>query len=339
MVMSPIVGIVFGCMQAQVVYTAAELGVADHLAAGPRTSEELARATGTHEPSLRRLLRALAGLGLLTQCEPDRPDRYALSALGRQLCGDAPDSAREMVRLLAGPESWRAWGDLIGSVRTGEPSWDRVTGMSFFEFLDRHADKATTFNAGMAAYTRSAAPGLVAAHDFARFDTVVDIGGGNGTLLAEVLRAEPHVTGVVFDTATALAEAPRVLAEAGVADRCQTVAGDFFAAVPEGGDAYVLKSVLHDWDDERALAILANCRAAMGPDARLLVIERLLPDLVTPDVLAWLLGDVEMMILPGGIERTESDYRDLLAAAGFAVVDVSDPQPEFGHSLVEAAPK
>ena len=338
MVMSPIVGIIFGCMQAQVVYAAAELGLADHMAAGPRTSGELAEATGTHEPSLRRLLRALAGLGLAAQCDPDRPDRYALTPVGQQLRSDAPDSVRETVRLLAGPESWRAWGDLVASVRTGEPSWDRVTGMSFFEFLDHHADKAATFNAGMAAYTRSAAPGLVATHDFSRFDVLVDVGGGNGTLLAEVLRAEPHVTGVLFDTPTALIEAPGVLADAGVADRCRTVAGDFFTSVPEGGDAYLLKSVLHDWDDERALAILKSCRTAMRPDARLLVLERLLPEVVTPEALTCLLGDVEMMILPGGIERTERDYRDLLEAAGFAVVAVSPPQPEFGHCLVEAAP-
>jgi hypothetical protein len=331
---SPLVEMAVGSVSAQVVHAAAELGIADLLADGPRTSAQLGERVAAHEPSLRRLLLALAGLGILEQIEGDR---FALTDSGRSLRSAGPDSQRAFVRMLCGPEMLRSWTELVPAVRDGAPAWERAHGMPVFEYYGRHPESAAIFNAAMADHTRAAAPAIVAAGRFSRFRTLVDVGGGDGTLVAEILRAEPGLEAIVFDLPEGLEAAPATLAAAGAADRCRVQAGDFFAAVPAGADAYVLKQILHDWDDERAVAILRSCRAAMAPSARLLVVERVLSEPVTPADAPSLLADLVMLAVTGGRERTEREFRALLGAAGMSVTSVTEPLP-LGYRLIEAAP-
>jgi orsellinic acid C2-O-methyltransferase len=332
---SPLLEATFGAMAAKTVYAAAELRLADLLARGLHSSQELAERTSTHAPSLRRLLRALAGLGIVAQTGPDR---FELAELGERLRADAADSVCALVLMRAGPEFWRSWDELVASVRTGEPGWDRANGLPLYEFLARHPQQAATFNLAMAQHSRSVAPAVMAACDFARFTTVVDVGGGDGTLLAELLRAQPGLKGVLFDLPAGLAGAPDTLAAAGVADRCRVVPGDFFVAVPEGADAYVLKQVLHNWDDERAVAIMRNCRTAMAPDARLVILERVLPELASAGSPQSLLLDLQMLVVTEGRERTEWEFRDLLAAAGFTQTARSGPLQPHDLRVIEATP-
>lgn len=208
---------------------------------------------------------------------------------------------------------YRATGDLLYSVKSGEPAFDSLFGLPYFEYLARRPEAATSFNAMMDGLTRETSS--AAAYDFSDLSTVVDVGGGQGALIAAVLQANPRTRGILFDTDSAIADAGPVLTALGVADRCDTVAGDFFDALPEGGDAYVLKWVLHDWDDEDALAILRTCRRAMSGEARLLVVESLMPPGNEPFFAKAL--DITMLVLLGGRERTEAEYQSLMEAAGF----------------------
>jgi hypothetical protein len=309
---------------AQILYAAAELRIADRLADRPRTTAELAREAHAHEGSLRRVLLALVGLELLEQIDRDR---FALADAGRPLLADAPDSIAALVRMLCGPEMLRAWEALVPSLRTGESAWQLAHGVAVFDYYAAHPESAATFNAAMADHTRAAAPAIVAAGDFSRFRTVVDVGGGDGTLLAAILDASPEVEGIAFDVPEALGRP---------FGRLRTEAGDFFSSVPEGADAYVLKQILHDWADDPANAILRSCRAAMGPGARLLIVERMLSEPVGVDDLQPLLVDVLMLVATGGRERTERDFRDLLAAADLELVSVSEALPPFAYRVIEA---
>ncbi|MFA1544471.1 methyltransferase [Actinomadura monticuli] len=330
---SPLLDLAFGYMPAQIIHVAAETGVADALAGGPRTSGELARATGAHAPSLHRLLRGLATLGAVEQKEGDL---FALTAEGQRLRADAPDSIRSLVLLFCGPDVWRSWGDMAETVRTGEAAWPRVTGGTSFEHFESDPASSEVFNAAMAEHTRAVAPGIIEAHDFSRYGTVADLGGGDGTLLAAILRAHREVRGLLFDLPAGLAAAPGTLEDA--AGRAEIVAGDFFESVPGGADAYVLKSVLHDWDDEKAAAILRNVRAAMGPDARLLILEQVMPETVAPDTAGIVRNDLNMLVATGGRERTEAEFRALLDAAGFAGVSLTGPLPPSAYRVIEAEP-
>ncbi|WP_165488354.1 methyltransferase [Actinomadura formosensis] len=330
---SPLMDLVFGYMQAQMIHAAAEMGVADALADGPRTSAELAEATGTHAPSLHRLLRGLVTLGAVEQ--KDR-DVFALTAAGQCLRADAPDSIRALVRLFCGPEVWRTWGDMTETVRTGEYAWKRVTGRTSFEYFESDPELSATFNAAMAEHTRAVVPGVIEAHDFSRYGTVADLGGGDGTLLAALLRAHRDLRGLLFDLPAGLAAASGALAD--VAERTEIVPGDFFEAVPGGADAYVLKSVLHDWSDEKATTILRNIREAMRPDARVLILEQVMPETVTPETAGIVRNDLNMLVSTGGRERTEAEFRDLLAAAGFTGVSLTGPLPPASYHVIEAHP-
>jgi O-methyltransferase domain/Dimerisation domain len=322
---TPLQEIVIAPIPAQIIHAAVELRIADRLADGPRSAAQLADAAEAHEPSLRRLLLALTGLGIVAQLESDR---FELTETGRPLIDGAPDSMRALFRLLCGPEKLRAWEALVPSVRTGHSAWELAHGMPVFEYYGKHPELAAIFNAAMAEHTRDAAPAIVAAGDFSRFRSVVDVGGGDGTLMTAILEAEPDLEGVVFDVPEALGEPT---------DRCRFVAGDFFASVPVGADAYLLKQVLHDWPDEPATAILRSCRAAMRPDSRLLILDRMLSDRVGPDDLQPLLVDVLMMVATGGRERTEREFRDLLAAADLELLSVSEALSPFDYRVIEAA--
>jgi orsellinic acid C2-O-methyltransferase len=332
---SPLIDLTFGAMAAKIVYAAAELRVADLLAAGIQTGTELAEQTRTHGPSLRRLLRALAALGVVAQTGPDR---FELTGLGAQLRVDASDSVHALVLTRCGPEFWRSWDELVVSLRTGQAGWDRANGAAPYEYFEQHPDQSATFNTAMAQNTRGMAPAVLAAYDFSRFETVMDVGGGDGTLLADVLRAEAGMEGVLFDRPAGLAGAADTLAAAGVADRCRVVPGDFFVSIPEGADAYVMKQILHNWDDAHAIAILRNCREAMARDARLVILERMLTDPVTVDDTRTLLLDIQMLVVTGGRERSEQEFRELFDAAGFALTALSEPLPPHRYRVIEGTP-
>ncbi|HEX6417963.1 MAG TPA: methyltransferase [Acidimicrobiales bacterium] len=330
-----LVPLLFGFFPTQVLHVAATLGVVDHLAAGPRTTRQLADATGAHEPSLARVLRALACFGVLDEIEPGT---FGPGPHAGGLAADGPASLRHLVRLFAGPEVWRSWGELDEVVRTGEPAWPRVTGMSPFEHMAHDPAYRAMFDRAMSEGTRSAAPGILQAADLGRFSWLVDVGGGDGTLLAAALAAHPGLRGTVFDTAEGVQAAPPVLAAHGVAGRGEVAAGDFFASVPAGADAYLLKSVVHDWDDERARAILATVRSAMPDGARMLVVEPVLPPTPSgsPDVLMMVMSDLNMLVCTGGRERTEDEFRTLLAGAGLALRSVTPAPGPTNYSVLEA---
>lgn len=328
-----------GFMPAQVVHVAAQLGIADLLEHGAKSSECLARETGTHGQSLQRLLRALTSLGVLDEIEPDR---FALTATGEYLRTGMPNSLRSLALMFGGEHSWRSWGDLLHSVRTGEPAAEHIYGLTSFEYLAGNPKEALVFNAAMAGITRQIAQAVVAAYDFSQFHTIVDIGGGTGALAAAILASTSVLRGIVFDLPTGNAEAPQQLAAAGLADRCEVVAGDFFQSVPNGADLYILKSIIHDWDDEHSVLILKNCRRAMSAGGKLLLVERLMPERMGSSTghKRMAMMDINMLVVPGGRERTEAEYRTLLAAAGLAlehVFPLSAPSGRLDFSLIEAA--
>jgi hypothetical protein len=307
---------VTGCLVTQLVYVAAKLGIADRLADGPMTAAQLATAADAHPPSLYRVLRALAALGVFVE---DADGRFALTPLASPLCRDAPDSLHAFA-LLWGETFWPACGSLLHCVRTGQTAFDHLYGIGPFEYLRQHPQAAEIFDEAMSNLTRLQAAAVVGAYDFGGVGTLVDVGGGKGTLLAAVLRAHPPMRGVLYERPEVLPAARKALEADGLLGRCELKRGDFFSAIPEGGDAYTLKDVLHDWDDDRASTILANCARAMGPGARLLVIERGLPPRNVMG--AGKMVDVVMLAMTGGRERTEPEYADLLARAGLRLARV-----------------
>lgn len=324
-----------GLRASQALYVAAKLGIADRLAERPMGSADLAAATSTHAPSMRRLMRALCALGVFAEREPDS---FVLTPVGEHLRSGVPASLRALVLFLAGEVRWRCWSDLLGSVRTGEAAAERALGMPIFEYYATHPEESAIHDQALAATSARASVAVLEAYDFSRFRWVVDVGGGTGQLLADLLGAHPTLCGILFDLPHVVANAPAVLSARGVADRCRIEGGSFFDAVPAGGDAYVLKQVIHDWDDPRAAAILATCRKALSPEARLLVLDRVLPERVEQGhPVEALLLDLEMLVMtPGGRERTEGEFRKLLSAAGFEVKRVVTTASPI--SIVESQP-
>jgi O-methyltransferase domain len=304
---------------ARAVYVAAQLGLADQLGGGPKTAEELARQTGTHAPSLNRLLRVLAACGVFREVAPGQ---VALTALGACLHADAPNSVRDAVLMFRSEIFVRSWGDLLHCVQTGESAASHLFGTpNVFDYSAQHPEVRAMMHAGFVATGRIAAHAVVAAYDFSAGGTLVDVGGGQGQLLATILRAYPPLHGVLFDQPPVVAGAAPVLERAGVAERCTVVAGDFFAEVPRGDDTYLLSRVIHDWEDADARAILATCHRAMPPQTTLLLVERVLPDHIDPAVTVQeqTLADLLMLVRTGGQERTEGEYRALFEATGFAL--------------------
>lgn len=304
--------LVNGYQVTQAIHVATMLGIADLLADGPRNSDELAAATGAHSGALYRLLRALAGAGVFRE---EAGHQFALTELGNGLRSDVPDSLAGWPAFVGEPYHWQVWGDLLYSVQTGENAFHHVHGTDPWTFRAGDPDRSTRFDRAMASISRQVAAAVLAAYDFGHFGTVVDIGGGSGTLLAAILASHPTMHGILFDLPHVVAGAGPVLSVAGVADRCVIVEGNFFEAVPAGGDAYVLKAVLHDWDDQDCLRILQTCRQAMTEGTVLLAIER---DLGLPnESLDGKFSDLNMLVATGGRERTPEEYSALFAAAGF----------------------
>lgn len=326
--------LITGYMPARVVHVAAQLGIADLLASQPKSAEILARETNTAPAPLRRLLRALASIGLVEELESER---FALTAAGNQLRSNEPGSMRNVALMFGGERAWRSWGELLHSVTTGESGTRRVYGFGSFEYLTANPDQAVIFNRAMAENTRRLTELLVSTYDFSQFRNIVDVGGGNGTLMAAILAANAGARGAVFDLPSGIAEAPRKLADAGLAARCDVIAGDFFHAVPEAADAYILKYVIHDWDDEQSVNILSNCRKAMHQTSKILLVERIMPQRMaaTPVHQLIAMADMNMLAMPGGQERTEQEYRNLLAGAGLSLKRIVG-LPGSETSVIEA---
>jgi hypothetical protein len=320
-----------GYWATQIIYVAAKLGIADLLNNGPQDIQALAGSTETHAPSLYRLMRALAGLGVFRENEDGE---YETTTLGRCLVKGSPGALRARA-ILNGEEWYAPWGGLLESVRTGDTAFDQVVGMAFFEHLTANAEAEAVFNEAMASSTESAARAVADAYDFSRYRTIVDVGGGTGAFLAGILQANPQARGVLFDRPNVVAAAAGLLTDARVADRCDVVAGDFFEAVPDGGDVYVLSWVIHDWDDDRSVTILKNCRRAMAHDARLLVIEQVVPPGNEPSLSK--LYDLHMLVLSGGRERRQDEYRDLLAASELQLATIIPTG--VPRSIIEALPR
>ncbi len=321
-----------GYRVSRLLYVAAELGLADLLAAESRTAEDLAGAAGVDGLSLRRVMRTLASLGLFTE---DERQRFSLTPLGAALKSDAPGSARAAVRTLAGQPFWRAWEHVLYSVKTGKPGFDKAWGTGQFDHFTSHPELAKNLSDTMVAFHGNETPAVAAAYDFSDVRTVVDVGGATGNLLAAILERHPHVQGILFDLAHVVREAGPLLERKRVAHRIQMRAGSFFEAIPEGGDAYILSHVIHDWDEETCLRILENCRNAMGSEGRLLVVEMVLPPGDEPH--PGKLLDVAMLVQAGGRERTAAEYSDLLKRARFNVTRVI--RTESPVSIVEALPQ
>jgi O-methyltransferase domain/Dimerisation domain len=310
---------------------AAELGIADLLRDGPRTAPELADATGTHAPVLYRLLRALASIGVFQE---DGEQRFALTATGQYLRTDHPLSVDPLARFFGADYEWRAWGDLIHSVRTGENAAVHALGVDVWEHRRRHPEDGAAFDAAMRTLSRAQLGPLLAAHDFGRYTQIVDVGGGTGALLADVLQQHPGVRGTLFDQPHVVADAAPILQAADVADRVTIVAGDFFAEVPTGADAYLLRRILHDWDDADCLRILHTLRRAVTPRSRLLIVDAVVGPPNEDPTSKFL--DLMMLVSAGGRERTEPQWRALLAEGGFHLERIT-PAALANH-LIEAVP-
>jgi SAM-dependent methyltransferase len=307
----------------------AELGVADQLVKGPRTAAEIAQTLGVDAAALGRTLRMLSAAGVFT--ESSTPARYGLTNVSRMLLSESPDSLRDFARLRGGSMSWKAWEGLEHAVRTGNSGFELVHGSSAFEHLARHPSAAKFFDDGMRSLSRQVDASVVESYDFSRFRKVIDVGGGHGGLLAAVLRAHEQLHGILLDRAGVVAQSHEVLRAAGVADRCEVVAGDFFEPLPRGADAAILSHVLHNWGDEDSLRILRQCRDALGPKGTVLILEYAMTDDAAGVIAKQF--DLQMLVYFGaGRERTTQEYRELLARAGLTltkVVPTSSPVAVF----------
>lgn len=323
-------GLLTGGWVAQAVSVAARLGIADRLRSGPRSADDIASAVGAHPATLRRLLRALSDVGVFQEREDGL---FAPTPLGDLLGSDTPGSLRGYALLVGAPFHRGAWTDLEHSVRTGEPTFAHVHGQELFHHLRDHPADGDVLNEAMISLSGQFIAPAVAACDFAPGHTIVDVGGGHGVVIAEVLAANPGTRGVLYDLPGVIADAGGPLRRAGVDDRCRMVTGDFFESVPSGCDTYVLCHIVHDWDDDRAVQILANCREAMKPDGRVLLGEGILHDGPSPSRIKWL--DLEMLVMTcGGLQRTQAQYEHLFQRAGLRPTGIPAQGPTF--SVLEA---
>ena len=314
--------IMLGSMASQALYVAAKLGVADHLVDGPKHVEELAKATETDAPSLYRVLRALASLGIFTE-QGDRV--FAMTPTAEPLRSNVPHSLRDVAIFWGEDWHWEVWGKILHSVRTGKSAWAQMHGDDVFEYFERNPEAGAIFNRAMSSFSGLATNAVIEAYDFTGVETLIDIAGGHGRLLTGVLEAYPSMRGVLFDL-------PHVLEGASRVSRCEYVTGDFFVSVPSGGDAYIMKHIIHDWDDERALEILRNIRNAMKPNGRVLLVEAVIADGNNQDFGKLL--DLEMLVSPGGKERTAAEYEELFTRAGLRLTRIVPTKSPY--SVIEA---
>jgi O-methyltransferase domain len=321
--------LIFGKWVSMAVAVAAKLRLADKLIAGPKSVADLATETNTHTESLYRLMRALASVGVFTS---DDAGKFALTPVGELLRSGVKGSMRGVADYCGSVWSWRAWEAAETSVRTGRTAFNEVFGEGCFDYLAKHPTEQAVFDEGMTGFSAAEADAVVAAYDFGGFGTLIDVGGGHGHLLGTILKKTPKLRGVVFDAQHVVAGAPARLAEMGVADRCQAEGGDFFKAIPAGGDAYILKHIIHDWNDADSGTILRNIRKVAKLGTKLLLVELVIPpgDVPHPGKLL----DLEMLIVASGKERTEAEYAKLVADAGFRLTRIVPTQGPA--SVVEA---
>jgi SAM-dependent methyltransferase len=326
--------LIFGFFPSAVLSVAVRLRIPDLVADGPKSSDELAATTDTHPPSLYRLLRAMAYLGILDETEPRH---FGLTDMGRLLRSDDPNSMAATTQLFCGEGVWRSWGDLMAGVQTGRPSFERGIGLDPFAEFAENAETSKNFNRAMSEGTLREASGIIGTYDFTQFSTIVDVGGGDGALLASILAATPALQGTLFDTGPGLAESGERLRAAGVEDRCEVAEGEFFDTVPPGADAYIMKSVIHDWDDERCITILSNCRQAMKADGKVLIVEPVVPERVKPSfaLLGVVMSDLNMLMNTGGKERTAEEFASLLRAADLEPSGVNRVPKPSTMSVIE----
>jgi SAM-dependent methyltransferase len=312
--------LVTGYYVSRAIHVVAKLGIADLLSQGPLACDALAAATGTHAPSLRRVMRLLVSVGVF--CE-DEKEKLGLTPLGECLRSAGP-SSMHATALLFGGMAQEAWYHLLHSVRTGEPAFEQAFGMDTFAYMAEHPEEAANFDKAMANFTAQIAGEVAAAYPFSQLHTVVDVGGGNGVLLSGILRVHPHLRGILFEQPKVAERAKTDIARFGLGNRCDVIGGDFFREVPTGADAYILKHVIHDWSDERAIAILKNCHRAMDPEGRLLVLEGIYPPRIdTSDKsVSAASNDVNMLVCTGGRQRSELEFRSLYDAASFKLTRI-----------------
>ena len=320
--------LLWGFAISQAVYVAAKLAVFDFLGDGPKTSGELADSVGAHEPSLRRLLRALTSVQLLREDN----GRFAATPLGEQLRSDHPESWRAFALSVGWPVNWQPWGELEKTILTGKPAFDQVHGVPFFEYFGQNSEDGAVFNAAMTSLSSVDLRAILAVYDFSEFGIIVDVGGGNGALLRGILERYSQAQGILCDLPSVVANAYQIR-NASVESRCQLVGIDMFQSVPAGGDVYILKQILHDWNDNEAVQILRNCRQAISAHGKLLHIGEVLKPPNEPDFAKWL--DLNMLVQLTGRERTEMEFRELFAMAGFKLTRVI---PTAGPTIVEGIP-
>jgi O-methyltransferase domain/Dimerisation domain len=312
-----------------IVYVAAKLGLADHLAKGPMSAEQLAERTTTHAPSLYRLMRTLASLGIMSE---DDSHRFSLTPVGDAMKSGAPGSARATILTIASPWWATGFGELMYSVQTGKSGFEKMTNMPIFDWFADHPEEASLFNETMVGIHGAEPAAVAAAYDFSGLKTIVDVGGSTGNLIATILESNPKSRGILFDKPHVVRDAPAVIKARGLTDRITIESGSFFDSVPAGGDAYMLSHIIHDWSEDQCLTILRNCRGVMNPDTRLLIIEMVLPPGNIPHPGKML--DMMMLVGPGGRERTAEEYGELLGKAGLRLTRVVPTETPV--SVVEA---
>ena len=312
-------------------YITTRLGIPDLLKSGPKTTAELAESTKTHAPSLYRLLRALASAGIFRS---ENGSGFGLTPMSELLVTDAPGSMRWFVISELGQEHYPAWGNLMHSVKTGEIAFDNHFGMDIWKYFASNPEDAAVFNDSMSGMTAVVNERITTLYDFSRFNKIVDVGGGHGGLITSILKANPQAKGVLFDAPEVVSGARPRIEAAGLGERCETVAGDFFQSVPAGGDAYIMKWIIHDWDDERAIRILKNIRSHVPQNGRVIVVDAVVPEGDEPDFSKFF--DLNMLVMTGGKERTEREFAELFAAADLKLVRVVST--DLPTSIVEAEP-
>jgi ubiquinone/menaquinone biosynthesis C-methylase UbiE len=313
------------------IYVAAKLGIADYLRDGDKTAAELAAATDTHADSLYRVLRMLAMVGVFEQ---KGDDRFALTPLSETLLTDSPFSLRAGAIAEMGEVHYEAWGNIMHSVKTGEIAFDNNFGMNIWQYFETDREKAQNFNKYMASSSESVSQAIVEAYNFSESQKLVDVGGGLGGMISAILRANPNLSGVLFDAPSVVEKAREFLINAGVSERCETIGGDFFESVPAGGDVYTLRWIIHDWEDGLSIKILKNIRNVLPPNGKLLLFEAVVPQNGQPHFSKFM--DLIMLTMTGGRERTAEEYESLLGKADFKVTRVI-PTASF-MSIVEAVP-
>jgi ubiquinone/menaquinone biosynthesis C-methylase UbiE len=323
-------GMLTGYWVSQALHVAAHLGIADLLKDGPQSIAQLAQATGSHARSLYRLLRALASKGVFSE---DGQGRFALTPLGECLRSDVPNSQRSLA-IMNGEEHYRCWGELLYSVQTGQTAFEKLYGQPIFPYLAAHPRQARIFDDGMVGVHGAETKAMLDAYDFGGIGTLVDVGGGNGSLLLATLERHPSLRGMLYDRPDVIERARANVKAAGLEDRCTLAGGDFFETVPSGGDAYLMRHIIHDWNDEQSRTILRNCRKVVPASGKLLLIESAIPPGNEPNFAKFL--DLTMLVIPGGMERTEAEYRELLASAGFHLARIV-PTPSV-IDVIECVP-